>query len=80
MSQAKVDRYKQEKANRKQIMRREKIKHIASWVCVWAVLAAIVGWAGVSVYNIYDANRPVQTFSCDTTAVDSYLNTLPEVQ
>ena len=30
MSQAKVDRYKEEKANRKKIMRKEKIANFAS--------------------------------------------------
>lgn len=80
MSQEKVDRYKQEKANRKKIMAREKAKRTVGIICGWLVLIAIVAWAGVSGYNIYDANRPVQTFSCDTTAIDSYLDTLPEVE
>ncbi len=33
MSQAKVDRYKEEKANRKKVMRKEKIAEHTSQVC-----------------------------------------------
>lgn len=80
MSQEKVDRYKKEKANRKKIMARQKVKRIIGIACGWVILLAIVGWAGVSAYNIYDANRPIETFACDTTAIDEYLNTLPEVE
>ena len=35
MSQAKVDRYKEEKANRKKILAKEKRKRIAGTICGW---------------------------------------------
>ena len=37
MSQAKVDRYKEEKANRKKILAKEKRKRIAGTICGWLI-------------------------------------------
>jgi hypothetical protein len=49
MSQAKVDRYKEEKKNRKKIMAKEKRMRIAGYVAGCLVAAGIIGWAGYSV-------------------------------
>ncbi len=76
MSQAKVDRYKEEKANRKKTLARNKIKHTCGIIAGWVILIAIVGWAGTSVYSYYEASRPVETYYCDTTAIQNYLNDL----
>ena len=46
MSQAKVDRYKEEKANRKKIMRKEKIANRLRKCAVAVVAAALVVWIG----------------------------------
>ena len=48
MSQAKVDRYKEEKKNRKKIMAKEKRMRIAGYVAGCLVAAGIIGWAGYS--------------------------------
>ena len=40
MSQAKVDRYKKEKANRKKTLAMNKIKRKIAIVCGWAVLVS----------------------------------------
>ena len=48
MSQAKVDRYKEEKANRKKILAKEKRKRITGIICGWVIAVLIVGWAGYS--------------------------------
>ncbi|MBR2765601.1 MAG: hypothetical protein IKE03_06440 [Blautia sp.] len=68
MSQKKVDLYKEQKANRAQIIRREKRilrleKTIAALVCV-----VLVGWIGFSIYS--QATRP----SDDVTVVDTQIN------
>lgn len=76
MSQAKVDRYKQEKANRKKIMAVEKAKKIAALACMWVVLVAIVGWAGYTGYKYYDSKRPTKTIYCQTDALSEYLGGL----
>lgn len=78
MSQAKVDKYKAEKANRKEIMAKEKrqkmlIKIIGSVIGV--VLVAWIGVsAGVAVYN----SRPVDKIYVTTADLDDYLNELYE--
>ena len=56
MSQAKVDRYKQEKANREKIMKRERrVKTLEILVAV-IVVVGLLTWFGVAVYNNTKAN------------------------
>ena len=50
MSQEKVDRYKQEKANRKKTMAREKLKKKLYILAGILVTAAFVVWIGWSVH------------------------------
>ncbi len=76
MSQAKVDRYKEEKANRKKIMAREKTKHYASVAVLYLILAAIIGWAGYSAYNIYEERRPTVTTYANLDSINNYINDL----
>lgn len=78
MSKEKVERYKQEKANRKQTLAKEKMKRKATQACAWAVLALIVGWAGYSGYQYYDAKQPAKTIYCQTTEIDNYMDSLAE--
>lgn len=72
MSQEKVDRYKQEKANRKKNMHREKVKQAIRRVVVGVLGLALIGWLGYSAYDIYEANRPQQTAEVDYTAITEY--------
>ena len=51
MSQAKVDRYKEEKKNRKKIMAKEKRMRIAGYIVGCLVAVGIIGWAGYSGYS-----------------------------
>lgn len=76
MSQAKVDQYKKEKANRKQIMAKEKAQRAAGRICAWVVLIAIVGWAGYSGVSYYQSKQPVKTVYTDLTALTDYVNGL----
>lgn len=73
MSQAKVDRYKEEKKNRKEIMAREKRKQKAGMAAAVLVGVAILGWAGVSGYQIYESKKPLETVYVDLTAIDDYM-------
>ncbi len=78
MSQAKVDQYKKEKANRKETMAKEKRKRMISKIC-WSVAGVVlVAWIGVSTVNFVQENRPVETIYCDTAELDAYLNSLYE--
>jgi hypothetical protein len=76
MSQAKVDQYKKEKANRKKTLARNKVKHTCGVIAGWVVLIGIVCWAGVSGYSYYEKNKPIETYVCDTTDIDNYLSSL----
>lgn len=57
MSQAKVDRYKEEKANRKKNMRREKIGNVIRKCLVGVVGLLLIGWIGYSAYDTYDSGK-----------------------
>ena len=76
MSQAKVDRYKEEKKNRKKTMAKEKRLHLLAVVCGWLVVIALAGWAGVSGYRIYESKKPVETIYANVDAISDYMNSL----
>ena len=77
MSQAKVDKYKKDKANRKKIMRREKIERMAWSIGGTIVALAIVGWVGFSVYhNSQGTSTETSYTSVNLDATQDYLNTL----
>ena len=87
MSQAKVDRYKEEKKNRAKIMAREKRDWFLMKVCGAVLGLAIVGWIGGSVaYNVTHKNDTVQTeevqekptYTVNTSALDDYLDSLSQ--
>ena len=54
MSQAKVDKYKESKKNRKKQMKKEKIQSYLRRGVACIVAAALIGMAGFSIYNIYE--------------------------
>ena len=72
MSQAKVDRYKEEKANRKKIMRKEKIANRLRKCVVAIVAAVLVVWIGYSAYNMYESSRPVKKAEVNYQSVDTF--------
>ncbi len=76
MSQEKVNRYKKEKANRKQIMKKEKIKSIAARTAGVVVCAALIGWAGYSGYMKWESSRPAVTTEISIDALSEYLGGL----
>ena len=51
MSQAKVDKYKKEKANRQKIMKKQKWMHRFEMTGIALVAVLVVGWIGYSVYD-----------------------------
>lgn len=73
MSQEKVDRYKEQKANRKKVMKKEKTMHAfrKSVVCVIAV--GLVGWLGFSAYNVYLDNQPRLEAAVDYSSITDYV-------
>ncbi len=77
MSQAKVNRYKEQKANRKKIMAKEKREKFLWKIGGCAAALVLVGWIGFSAYNKFYV-PPRATYEVDTTAIDEYMNTLTE--
>lgn len=78
MSQEKVDRYKQEKATRKQTMRKQKMMHVVRNTVMGIIAVVLIGWLGYSAYGIYEEKQPREMVEVDYTAVDSYLQSLGE--
>lgn len=78
MSQAKVDKYKYEKANRKEIMKKEAVKTKRRHFLIALVAAGMIGWVGFSVYDYHQENQPRQMAEIDYSAVDDYMNTMEE--
>lgn len=76
MSQAKVDRYKEEKANRKKTMEKEKMLRRVKMAVGVLVAVVIVGWAGFSGYRVYENNKPMKTIYTNLSAIEDYMTTL----
>ena len=76
MSQAKVDRYKEEKKNRKKIMAKEKRMRIDGYIVGCLVAVGIIGWAGYSGYSAYEANKPMETIYANLDSVTDYMSSL----
>ena len=76
MSQAKVDQYKKEKANRKETIAKEKRKKLVVKLCCGVVGLALVAWIGISVADSVYENRPKETVYVQTTEIDNYLDSL----
>ena len=80
MSQEKVDLYKEEKRNRKKIMRREKIRTTLTVVAFVVIFAALIGWFSWAVYNNVKKNQATTakatTTELDLSAIESYTTAL----
>ena len=76
MSQKKVDAYKEEKKNRQQIIRREKMTNRIEILVIVLVFAALIGWFGTSVYMNRkaeaEANAAPVTTTLDLSDMDSF--------
>lgn len=78
MSQEKVDRYKKEKANRKQTMRKERMMSIVRKTVLAVVAVALVAWLAYSAYDIHESNKERTVAEVNYSAVTDYLNSLSE--
>ena len=80
MSQAKVDQYKKNKANRKELLAKEKRQKMITKICTTAVLAVLGVWIGISTVDFIIDNRPVDKIYCNTKAIDDYLTSLEKTE
>ena len=80
MSQAKVEKYKEQKANRKQTMKKEKLQRIVRNSIAAVVVVAALGWVGYSgVTSIID-NIPREEVKVDYNAISNYESALTAVE
>ena len=80
MSQAKVDRYKEEKRNRAQIIKKQKREWMAVKAGLSLVALVMVAWVGFSVYTTLNPEDTTvtekPTYTVDTSAIDDFMETL----
>ena len=78
MSQAKVDQYKKDKANRQKIIKKQKRMHRLEMAAIKLVCVLFVGWIGFSVYDKVSSNQEKETVVFDAGAIQDYLSGLSE--
>lgn len=78
MSQEKVTKYKEEKANRKDAVKKQKRAKFIRNSVMGVLLIAIIGWVGYSAVISYQESKPRQEAEIDYTAIDEYINGLSE--
>lgn len=78
MSQAKVDQYKKDKANRQKIIKKQKRMHLLEMAAITLVCVLFVGWIGFSVYDKVSSNQEKETVVFDAGAIQDYLSGLSE--
>ena len=76
MSQEKVTRYKEEKANRKATMKKQKTQRMLRNTVAGVVCVAVLGWVGYSAVEYYQANKQREVVEVDYGAVNDYLEQL----
>ncbi len=78
MSQEKVDRYKKEKAHRKQTVKKEKLQNVFRKCAVGLVVLLLGFWIGYSAYGSYASSRPKEEVEIDYTALTDFSEKLDE--
>ena len=78
MSQEKVTKYKEAKANRKELMKKEKKAKQVRKVIAGIVCVVVLGWVGYSAVTYLQENQPRQEVEVDYSAIDEYADTLAE--
>lgn len=81
MSQEKVDRYKEQKKNRRAIQAKKKRDAMIAKVCAALVALALVAWLGYSVADRYERKQNSGPVTADISALDDYVSSLsPEAE
>lgn len=80
MSQEKVDYRKEQKRNRKKILKKKRIEHIALATGGILVTAVLVVWIGISIHTRYEENKAANPtyYSIDASDLTEYLASLQE--
>ena len=72
MSQAKVDKYKEEKAVRKETVKKQKMKKTAVKVVAVLIVLAFIAWIAFSAVKDYQARQPKVTTEINMDAIDEF--------
>ncbi len=85
MSQAKVDRYKEQKKNRKKIMAKEKREWFLTQAFLVILGLVIIVWVAIAGYQAVttptaDTDTAVEstTYTIDSSALEDYLSSIEE--
>lgn len=73
MSQEKVNRYKEEKKNRKAIQAKKKRNALLAKIGGGVIALALVAWLGYSAVDSYQTKQNSGTVTVDTSALDEYM-------
>lgn len=76
MSQEKVERYKQEKANRKKAIQKQRIMNMIRKAVLGLAALAIVGWLGYSAYQTHEAGKERLVAGVNYDAINNYMSEL----
>ena len=76
MSQEKVARYKEDKANRKELMKKAKMQKTIRNTVTTVALVATFAWVGYSAVTYVIENQPRQAVEIDYTSIDEYLSAI----
>lgn len=80
MSQEKVDRYKEQKKNRKAIQARKKRNALITKACASLIALALVAWLGYSIVDSYEKKQNSGPVTADISALDDYIMSLDAEQ
>ena len=76
MSQEKVNRYKEQKANRKKILRRERARAFLRKVCLAILTIALISWVGYSAHDTHQRNRDREVIEVNYDSIINYMDTM----
>lgn len=76
MSQEKVDRYKEQKRNRKAIQARKKRNSLIAKGCAGLLVLALATWLGYSAWDSYETKQNSGPVTADITALNEYTTAL----
>ena len=76
MSQEQDDRKKPDQANRKKIMRKQRVMSIVRKGVLTLAALALVAWLGYSAYDMYESGKERVVAEVNYDAVTNYLNGL----
>lgn len=82
MSQEKVNKYKEQKKNRKQEVKKEKRVYRLE-MAVWGIIGfAFIGWMGYSAYGVITrgSDDKVVEYALDADALNDYMNGLSQAE